>query len=115
MNRHELLYVAVREAATLAESGWRAPLPALFPVAGRDAIATLKAQLLNMKVGGYISDYDFTVAEKIATVLFGGYGDPGSLVDEAWKLRQERKAFRGLLVRPETPESLARLLKTKQE
>src|SRR3546814_9639124 len=40
MNRHELLYVAVREAATLAESGWRAPLPALFPVAGRDAIAT---------------------------------------------------------------------------
>src|SRR3546814_9042570 len=56
MNRHELLYVAVREAATLAESGWRAPLPALFPVAGCDAIATLKAQLLNMKVGGYISE-----------------------------------------------------------
>src|SRR3546814_7580076 len=32
MNRHELLYVAVREAATLAESGWRARLPALFQI-----------------------------------------------------------------------------------
>src|SRR3546814_4827975 len=66
MNRHELLHVALREALALAESGWRAPLPALFPVAGRDGAATLEAQLVNMKVGGFISDYDFTVAKKVA-------------------------------------------------
>src|SRR5690606_7729023 len=57
MNRHELLYVAVRTAHTMAEAGWRPPLPRPFPVAGRDGVATLKAQLLNMKVGGFISDY----------------------------------------------------------
>ncbi len=112
MNRHELLHVALREALALAESGWRAPLPALFPVAGRDGAATLEAQLVNMKVGGFISDYDFTVAKKAAQVICGGDVDPGSLVDEAWMLRQERKAFLHLLVQPKTQERIAGLLKT---
>src|SRR3546814_15467195 len=99
MNRHELLYVAVREAAPLAESGWRAPLPALFPVAGRDAIATLQAQLLHMKEGGYNSDYALTVAEKLATALCGGDVDPGYLVTKACMRRQEPKAALALLVK----------------
>lgn len=112
MNRHELLYVAARKALTLAESGWRPPLPARFPVAGRDGIATLKAQLVNMKVGGFISDYDFEVAEQVATVICGGDVDPGSLVDEAWILRLERQAFLHLLVQPKTQERIAGMLKT---
>jgi 3-hydroxyacyl-CoA dehydrogenase len=112
MNRHELLYVAVREAANLAEQGWRPPLAARFPVAGRDAIATLKAQLVNMRVGGYISDYDFHIAEQVATAICGGDVDPGSLVDEAWMLRLEREAFLGLLANPKTQERIAGLLQT---
>ncbi len=112
MNRYELLYVAVREAQVLAEAGWRPPLPKTFPVAGRDGIATLKAQLLNMKVGGYISDYDYEVAEKVAYVICGGDVDPGSKVDEAWMLALEREAFLDLLVRPKTQERITGLLKT---
>jgi 3-hydroxyacyl-CoA dehydrogenase len=112
MNRHELLYVAVHTAHSLAESGWRPPLPQRFPVAGRDGLATLKAQLLNMKVGGYISDYDFVVAGEIAQVLCGGDVDPGSLVDEAWMLKLERAAFLGLLVQAKTQERIAGMLKT---
>lgn len=112
MNRHELLYVAVCQAHALAEAGWRAPLPQRFPVAGRDGIATLKAQLLNMKVGGYISEHDFVVAEKVAYVMCGGDVDPGSLVDEAWMLRREREAFLELLVQPKTQERIAGILET---
>ncbi|WP_353153530.1 3-hydroxyacyl-CoA dehydrogenase/enoyl-CoA hydratase family protein [Pollutimonas bauzanensis] len=112
MNRHELLYVAVREARNLSETGWRAPLAQRFPVAGRDGIATLKAQLLNMKVGGFISDHDFTVAEKVAYVICGGDVDPGSLVDEAWMLKREREAFLELLVLPKTQERIEGILKT---
>jgi 3-hydroxyacyl-CoA dehydrogenase len=112
MNRYELLYVAAREALTLAEAGWRPPIPRRFAVAGRDGIATLKAQLLNMKVGGYISEHDFTVAEKIAYVLCGGDVDAESVVDEAWMLKREREAFLGLLVHPKTQERIAGLLKT---
>lgn len=112
MNRYELLYVAVREAWALAESGWRPPMAQTFPVAGRDGAATLKAQLLNMKVGGFISDYDFVVAEKVAHVICGGDVDPGSMVDEAWMLALEREAFLGLLGNPKTQERIAGILKT---
>ncbi|WP_345796290.1 3-hydroxyacyl-CoA dehydrogenase NAD-binding domain-containing protein [Castellaniella sp. MT123] len=112
MNRHELLSVAVREAANLAGQGYRPPLPARFPVAGRDAIATLRAQLVNMQVGGYISDYDFHIGLEVATVICGGDVDPGSLVDEAWMLRLERQAFLGLLANPKTQERIAGLLQT---
>lgn len=112
MNRYELLYVAVREAANLAEHGWHAPMPTRFPAAGRDAIATLKAQLVNMRVGGFISDYDFHVAEQIAHAMCGGDIDPGSPVDEAWMLGLERDAFLGLLAQPKTQERITGFLKT---
>lgn len=112
MNRRELLYVAVREAHAMAQTGWRPPLPSRFPVAGRDGAATLKTQLLNMRVGGYISEYDFTVGAKIAEALCGGGVDPGSMVDEAWMLAREREAFLSLLAEPKTQERIAGILKT---
>ncbi|MCI2807851.1 3-hydroxyacyl-CoA dehydrogenase/enoyl-CoA hydratase family protein [Eoetvoesiella caeni] len=112
MNRYELLYVAVREAAMLAQAGWRPPLQQAFPVAGRDAIATLKVQLVNMQVGGFISAHDFTVAEKVAYVMCGGDVDPGSLVDDEWMLSLERQAFLGLLADPKTQERIMGFVKT---
>lgn len=112
MNRHEVLYVAVRQAAAMAEAGWRPPLAQRFPVAGRDGIATLKAQLVNMQVGGYISEYDFTVAEQVAYVMCGGDVDPGSLVDEAWMLGLERQAFSTLIQQEKTQERISGILKT---
>lgn len=112
MNRNELLYVAVSMARALANSGWRPPLAQSFPVAGRDAIATLQAQLHNMRVGGFISDYDFEIASKVAYVMCGGDVDPGSLVDEEWILRLEREAFLALLVQPKTQERIMGMLKT---
>jgi len=112
MNRHELLYVAVREAQTLAEAGWHAPLPDTFPVAGRDAIATLKAQLVNMQVGGFISEHDARVGETVARVLCGGDLDPGSRVDDSWMLTREREAFLGLLAHPKTQERIMGFVKT---
>jgi 3-hydroxyacyl-CoA dehydrogenase len=55
-NRAELLYVAKCEVNEMLEAGYRPPLPrADIPVAGRSALATLKAHLANMLAGGYIS------------------------------------------------------------
>jgi len=112
MNRHEVLYVAVREAWALAEAGWHPPLRGVFPVAGRDAIATLKGPLVNMLAGGFISEHDFEVASHVAHVLCGGDVDPGSLVDDAWMHRLERDAFLGLLAHPKTRERIMGFLKT---
>lgn len=70
-HRDELLHVALNEARAMAEGGWRPPLKRQFPVAGRDARATILGQLVNMRDGGFISAHDFHIAEKIATVLTG--------------------------------------------
>src|SRR5690606_8068386 len=112
MNRSELLYVAVREAQAMAEAGWRAPMPQPFPVAGRDGIATLSAQLVNMQVGGFISEHDFHVAQTLLHVMCGGDLDPGERVDEGWMLAREREAFLGLLAHPKTQERIMGFVKT---
>jgi 3-hydroxyacyl-CoA dehydrogenase len=54
-HKDELLFVAINEAKAMFASGYRAPHKRLFPVAGRSGIATIKAQLVNMRDGGFIS------------------------------------------------------------
>ncbi|MEI2415783.1 3-hydroxyacyl-CoA dehydrogenase/enoyl-CoA hydratase family protein [Orrella sp. JC864] len=112
MNEHELLYVAVRQAHMLAEAGWRAPVPERFPVAGRDGIATLTAQLVNLREGGYISEHDFLLGRTVAEVLCGGEVDPGTLVDEHWLLALERRAFLSLLAHPKSQARIEGMMKT---
>src|SRR5690606_27231500 len=112
MKRHELLYVAVRQAHALGESGYRPPMASTFPVAGRDGIATLEGLLVNMKIGGFISEHDYLVGRSIAHVLCGGDVDPGSMVDDAWMLALERETFLGLLAHPKTQERIMGFVKT---
>ncbi|MFA7439248.1 3-hydroxyacyl-CoA dehydrogenase/enoyl-CoA hydratase family protein [Castellaniella sp.] len=112
MQRHELLTVAVREARQMADAGWHPPAAGPFPVAGRDAIATLRAQLLNLQVGGFITEHDATVATQVATVLCGGDVDPGSLVSTHWMHAREREAFLGLLGHPKTQARIAGFIQT---
>lgn len=97
-NVHELLHVARNEVRALADAGYRAPMrPAGIPVAGRSGISTIKASLVNMRDGGFISQHDFTIASRIAEAVCGGDVEAGALVDEEWLLALERKAFVELL------------------
>jgi 3-hydroxyacyl-CoA dehydrogenase len=113
MNRAELLHVAKSEVNALAEAGYRPPLPARqIPVAGRSAIATIKAYLANMLEGRFISEHDFLVAGKIAYVLCGGDVEAGSLVDEQWFLELERRCFMELLATEKTQARIEYTLKT---
>ncbi|WP_296871478.1 3-hydroxyacyl-CoA dehydrogenase/enoyl-CoA hydratase family protein [Tibeticola sp.] len=111
-HRDELLHVALNEARAMAEGGWRPPLKRQFPVAGRDARATILGQLVNMRDGGFISAHDFHIAEKIATVLTGGDVDPGTLVTEDYLMTLERRAFGSLLTHPKTQERIMAMLST---
>ncbi|ALM87177.1 3-hydroxyacyl-CoA dehydrogenase [Bordetella sp. N] len=107
-----LLYAALQQAGAMADAGWRPALQQRFPVAGRDGIATLTAQLVNMRDGGFISAYDYEIGHAVAEVICGGDVDPGSLVDEEWMLAQERRAFLRLLAQPKTQERIVGMLKT---
>lgn len=112
-NAFETLYIARQEAMALAESGYRPPLPARrIQVAGDVGIATFKMLLVNMLEGRFISPYDYEIASRIATVLCGGEIDRGSLVDEEWLLKLERKHFVELAQQPKTQARIEHMLKT---
>ncbi len=111
-NKDELLYVASQQARAMYESGYRAPAKTLFPVAGRNAIATIKAQLANMRDGDFISAHDFHISALIADVVCGGDVDAGSLVSEEYLMALERKHFCALLDHPKTQERIMGMLQT---
>jgi 3-hydroxyacyl-CoA dehydrogenase len=111
-NKEELLYVACQQAKAMYESGYRAPARTLFPVAGRNAIATIKAQLANMRDGGFISAHDFHISALIADVVCGGDVDAGSMVSEEYLMALERKHFCGLLDHEKTQERIMGMLQT---
>jgi 3-hydroxyacyl-CoA dehydrogenase len=111
-NAHELLYTAVREARAMHDGGWRPPRRALFPVMGRAGVATILAQLVNMRDGGFISAHDFHLGRTIAEVMCGGDVEPGSMVDEAYLMTLERRAFMSLLTHPKTQERIMGMMQT---
>ena len=111
-HKDEVLHVAISEAKTMHQAGWRAPLKRLFPVAGRDGKATILGQLVNMRDGGFISAHDFHIASLIAGVLTGGEVDAGTLVSEEYLMALERQAFTGLLGHPKTQARIMGMLAT---
>jgi 3-hydroxyacyl-CoA dehydrogenase len=108
----EVLYGAVREAKAMRDAGWRAPRRASLRVAGRPGIATIQAQLVNMRDGGYISAHDFHLGRTIAEVMCGGDVEAGSVVDEGWIMGLERKAFMSLMTHPKTQERVMGMMQT---
>jgi len=111
-NKDELLFVALNEARALYTSGYRPPHKRLFPVAGRNGVATIKGQLVNMRDGGFISAHDFHIASLIAGVVCGGDVDAGTLVTEEYVMTLERKAFCALLEHPKTQERIMGMMST---
>ncbi|NLD55140.1 MAG: 3-hydroxyacyl-CoA dehydrogenase/enoyl-CoA hydratase family protein [Burkholderiaceae bacterium] len=111
-NPHELLHAAIREAKAMSEAGYRAPPRARFPVAGRSGSATITAQMVNMRDGGFISAHDFHLGSTIARVMCGGDVDAGTVVDEDWLLRLERESFVALLDHPKTQERIMGMMQT---
>jgi hypothetical protein len=111
-NGDELLYQAVREAQAMHDAGWRPPRRAVFEVMGRAGLATITAQLVNMRDGGFISGHDYHCARVIAEVVCGGDVEAGSMVDEAWVMSLERRGFTALLSHPKTQERLMSMVQT---
>ena len=112
MNQYELLHVAKQEARALTATAWRPPLqPRQIPVAGRTGIATLKAAMVNLLEGGFISEHDYNIGCRIAETMCGGDVEAGSLVDEQWLLDLERHHFMQLLATDKTKARVEHMLK----
>jgi len=111
-HKDELLFVALAQAKAMAASGYRPPARSVFPVAGRNAIATIQGQLANMRDGGFISAHDFHISTLIAEVVCGGDVDAGSMVTEEYLMAMERDRFCALLDHPKTQERIMGMLQT---
>ncbi len=111
-NAYELLHVAKVEARAMFDKGYRPPLQAPVQVTGRYGYGTIKAQLVNMRDGGFISAHDFKLGEMIAEIVSGGDIDQGQFVSEQWFLDMERKAFLELLNHPKTQERIMGMMQT---
>ena len=111
-NPYELLHVAKVEARAMFDKGYRPPLQTPVQVTGRYGYGTIKAQLVNMRDGGFISAHDFKLGEMIAEIVSGGDIDQGSFVSEQWFLDMERKAFLELLNHPKSQERIMGMMQT---
>ncbi len=112
LNRFELLHIAKEEAKALNASAYRPPLhQRQIAVAGRTGIATLKAAMVNMREGGFISEHDYNIGCRVAETLCGGDVEAGSMVDEQWLLDLERRNFMELLATEKTQARIEHMLK----
>ena len=111
-HKDELLHVALGQARALADAGYRPPQKSLIPVAGRSAIATIRASLVGMRDGGFISTHDYHIAGLIAEVVCGGEVDAGTIVTEEYLMALERQRFCALLEHPKTQERIMGMLQT---
>jgi 3-hydroxyacyl-CoA dehydrogenase len=112
MNRFELLHVAKEEARAMNATAYRPPLQSRqVPVAGRTGIATLKAAMVNMLEGGFISQHDYNIGCRVAETMCGGDVEVGSMVDEQWLLDLERRHFMELIATDKTRERVEYMLK----
>jgi 3-hydroxyacyl-CoA dehydrogenase len=111
-NSNELLYVAIEEVKAMYESAYRPPLKAKsIVVTGKGGIATLKAGLVNMLEGNFISKHDYEIGCRIAAILGGGEIEQGSTVSEDWLLELEHRLFMELVKMPKTQERIGYMLK----
>jgi len=78
---------------------------------GRSVAASIKSQLWNMQMGGFISEYDQFLATTIADVITGGDVPAGTLITEEYLLDLEREAFVRLCGQKKTLERIQHMLK----
>ena len=113
MNRDHQIADAKGLVLELAAAGYTAPVRGkTCYAAGRDARAALRAGLYVMQQGGYMSEYDLHVSNKVAYILCGGDLSSGQWVDEQYFLDLEREAFVSLCGEPKTLERIKHMLET---
>ncbi len=83
-----------------------------IPVPGEEGFALMKMGVWMARQGGFISEYDAVVGEKLAYVLSGGRLTGTPQVSEQYLLDLEREAFLRLCGRKETQARIQHMLKT---
>ncbi|MEP7363228.1 MAG: 3-hydroxyacyl-CoA dehydrogenase/enoyl-CoA hydratase family protein [Acidobacteriota bacterium] len=111
MNQERLIDDAKQLALAMA-TGYQAPAGVMVNVGGDASFALMKMGAWLMHKGGYATDYDMVVAEKLAYVLSGGRLTGAQVVSEQYLLDLEREAFLSLCGDARTQARMQHMLKT---
>lgn len=111
LNREMLLSEAKREVLHLAAS-YQPPAPEKIYAAGASARAAMQVGVYMMAQGGYITEYEQTLANALGNVLAGGDLSAPAWVDEQYILDLEREAFLSLCGNEKTQQRMWNLLQT---
>ena len=110
VNHDHLLFDAKQKVISLAETGYIPPRREKIPVVGNAGYATMLLGAKTLHTGGYASEHDLKIAEKLAYVLSGGRVKEGSCIDEEVILDLEREAFLSLIGEPKTQARMQHML-----
>ena len=115
INADRRLYVAKEEVLRLDREGYSPPAEQnAIRVLGRPARALFEHAAYIMLQGGFISEYDRYLADRLAYVITGGDLTAPALVHEDYLLQLERETFLPLLDQKKTQDRVMHLLKTKK-
>ncbi|WP_373893247.1 3-hydroxyacyl-CoA dehydrogenase NAD-binding domain-containing protein [Virgibacillus natechei] len=109
-NPDHLLHDAKEKVLELAKAGYQAPKREKVPVVGDAGYGAMLLGAKSLRFGGYASDHDVKIAEKLAYVLSGGRIKEGTVIDEQVMLDLEREAFLSLIQEPLTQARMQHML-----
>ena len=95
-DKARLLSEAKARVIGMAKAGYHPRAKRAYTLPGESGIATLTSVVDTMVDGGYASEHDALIAEKVATVLCGGVAGHTHEVTEDEMLELEREAFLSL-------------------
>jgi 3-hydroxyacyl-CoA dehydrogenase len=96
LNRAELLYAAKWRALGMARAGYRPPRAGVHVAVGYDAARTIGARIWGLVEGGFATEHDALIANKLAHVLCGGVVAAGAELGDQHYLDLECEAFLSL-------------------
>src|SRR5699024_5416551 len=99
-----------QRALGLARAGYTPPKREKIPVVGDAGYGAMLLGAKGLHEGGYASDHDLKIAEKLAYVLSGGRIKQGTLIDDAKMLSLEKEAFVSLIGEPKTQQRMQHML-----
>lgn len=106
----QLLFDAKEKVLEKARKGYQPPQKKKIKIVGEPGYAVMRLGAYSMFQGGYISEHDRKIAEKLAFVLAGGRLPAGTEVEEEYLLDLEREAFLSLLGEPKTQARMQHML-----
>lgn len=108
-DRARQLHEAKQRAIGLA-AGYHPPVPRAYKLPGESGIATLQMMVNTLVAGGYATEHDAKIANKLAVVLCGGIAGHTREVTEDEMLELEREAFVSLCGEPKSIERMQYML-----